>query len=96
MRQLVGVADCGDAPPQCRGLRGLGFGGQEGCHRLRAGWQSGNTLSLAPSLEQPEVGPVGLAGAERLLGPSEIHRSGEVWTKRSGQVLGGLDNGKGC
>ena len=48
MGQFMGVADRGDASAKGRGLGGLGFGSQEGCHRLAAGLQSGNTLPITP------------------------------------------------
>ena len=90
MRQLVGVADGRDTSTKGGRLGTIaGLSRQEGRHRLRACRQRRNTLGLAPRLEQPEVRPIGLAGAERLLRLRQIDRGCEVGTQGGGQVLGG-------
>jgi len=62
----------------------------------RQGREGANALGVAIGLEQPEIGPVGLPSADRLFGLGQIDGCCEVGTERCGQVLGRLDNGKGC
>jgi hypothetical protein len=71
----VSVADRCHSAGERRGLDAVaGLSRQEGRHRLRARRQRGNALGVAPCLEQPEVRPVGLAGAECFLRLRQIDR----------------------
>src|SRR6202008_4395428 len=85
-RQFVSVTDRGNASAQSRGFRARGVRRQVGRNSFWSRGQGRYAPSVAPGLEKPEVGPVGLAGAESLFSLGQINCGLEVRAERSRQV----------